>query len=161
MTRKNIFIHSFVFCLLFSLFLVQIPAQETSFSGSLTAQAGVGLPQTHDNKGHFLLGTTVFDGTVKSYMGESMMVVNSQLIYDALGAQSSNGTEALVSDDGSFALKLKEAYFDYNGGSWALRAGRQIAAWGKADAIQVADILCPQDNSGASPCVPSPGCLPH
>lgn len=147
MNRKNFFLHCSVFCIFFSLFLAQIPAQETSFSGSLTAQAGVGLPQTHDNKGHFLLGTTVFDGTVKSYMGESMMVVNSQLIYDALGAQSSNGTEALVSDDGSFALKLKEAYFDYNAGSWALRAGRQIAAWGKADSIQIADILCPQDNS--------------
>lgn len=147
MIRKNFFTSSFTLCLLSSLFLAQIPAQETSFSGSLTAQAGVGLPQTHENKGHFLLGTTVFDGTVKSYMGESMMVVNSQLIYDALGAQSSNGTEALVSEDASFALKLKEAYFDYNGGSWALRAGRQIAAWGKADSIQVADILCPQDSS--------------
>ena len=147
MIRKNFFTSSFTLFLLSSLFLAQISAQETSFSGSLTAQAGVGLPQTHENKGHFLLGTTVFDGTVKSYMGESMMVVNSQLIYDALGAQSSNGTEALVSEDASFALKLKEAYFDYNGGSWALRAGRQIAAWGKADSIQVADILCPQDSS--------------
>ena len=147
MTRKIFFTHCLSFCVFFSLFLVQVSAQETSFSGSLTTQAGVGLPQTHENKGHFLLGKTVFDGTVKSYMGESMMVVNSQLIYDALGAQSSNGTEAFVNDDGSFALKLKEAYFDYNGGSWALRAGRQIAAWGKADSIQIADILCPQDNS--------------
>ena len=147
MTPKKSFVCGFISCLLFALFLTQIPAQELSFSGSLTSQAGIVLPYTHENKGHFLLGTTAFDGTVKSYIGDSMIVVNSQLMYDALGAQSSNGTESLVSDNGSFALKLKEAYFDYNGGSWAIRAGRQIAAWGKADSIQIADILCPQDNS--------------
>lgn len=129
--------------------LTTFPAfsQEIQFSGNFTTQAGVGLPYTHDNSGDFLLGKTVFDGTVKSYLGESMFYLNGNIIYDALGSLSSNGTEALVSEDGTFALKLKEAYIDYNGGWWALRAGRQIAAWGKADSFQIADILCPQDTS--------------
>lgn len=128
-------------------FLGSLSAQELSFSGNLTAQAGAGIPSTHDNKGHFLVGTTVFDSTIKSYTDDSTLFVNSQLVYDALSGQSPNGTESLVSNDGTFAFKLKEAYFDYNGGSFAIRAGRQIAAWGKADSIQIADILCPQDNS--------------
>lgn len=126
---------------------VTLTAQEIDFSGNLTAQAGVGLPNTHENSGKFLLGTTVFDGVLKSYIGDSMMYANGQFIFDALAAQSSNGTESLVSEDNHFALKLKEAYFDYNGGWWALRAGRQISAWGKADDIQITDILCPQDCS--------------
>ncbi|MCR4823020.1 MAG: hypothetical protein K5873_09145 [Treponema sp.] len=128
-------------------FLGSLSAQELSFSGNLTAQAGVGMPSTHENKGHFLVGTTAFDSTIKSYTDDSTLFVNSQLVYDALSGQSSNGREAFVSDDGTFAFKLKEAYFDYNGGFFAVRAGRQIAAWGKADSIQIADILCPQDNS--------------
>ena len=124
-----------------------VTAQETTFSGNLSTLAGCGLPNTHENKGDYLVGQTVFDSTIKSYIDESMLLVNSQVVYDALAGQSSNGTESLVSSDGSFALKLKEAYLDYNGGFWAVRAGRQIAAWGKADEIQIADILCPQDNS--------------
>lgn len=128
-------------------FFGSLSAQEISFSGNLTAQAGAGLPSTHENKGHFLVGTTVFDSTIKSYTDDSTLFVNSQLVYDALAGQSPNGTESLVSNDGTFAFKLKEAYFDYNGGFYAIRAGRQIAAWGKADSIQIADILCPQDSS--------------
>lgn len=45
------------------------------------------------------------------------------------------------------SFKLKEAWADYDGKFWALRAGRQINAWGKADGLQVADILCPKDRA--------------
>ena len=148
MFSRKFFVLRFIGCILFSFsFLAVVTAQEVSFAGSLSTQFGVGLPSTHDNEGRFLVGTTTLDTTLKAYIGDSSLVVNSQLLYDALGGQSSNGTESFVALDGSFALKLKEAYFDYNGGSFAIRVGRQISAWGKADAIQVADILCPQDNS--------------
>ncbi|MBR0032864.1 MAG: hypothetical protein IJP61_11355 [Treponema sp.] len=148
MFSRKVFVLRFIGCILFSFsFLAVVTAQEVSFAGSLSTQFGVGLPSTHDNEGRFLVGTTTLDTTLKAYIGDSSLVVNSQLLYDALGGQSSNGTESFVALDGSFALKLKEAYFDYNGGSFAIRVGRQISAWGKADAIQVADILCPQDNS--------------
>ena len=143
MSKSRIFTSAF-----FAVFVLgELSAQELSFSGNLTAQAGAGIPSTHENKGHFLVGTTVFDSTIKSYTDDSTLFVNSQLVYDALSGLSPNGTESFVSNDGTFAFKLKEAYFDYNGGSFAIRAGRQIAAWGKADSIQIADILCPQDNS--------------
>ena len=134
-------------CAGLALCALPLSAQETEFSGSLTAQAGVGLPNTHDNKGDFLLGQTLFDGVLKSYLGESMVFVNAQLLYDALGAQSANGPSAFVSDNGIFALRLREAYMDWKGERFALRIGRQVAAWGKADELQIADILCPQDES--------------
>ncbi|EID85024.1 hypothetical protein MSI_15110 [Treponema sp. JC4] len=131
------------------LFALSLPAfaQEIEFTGSLTTQAGIGLPNTDDNKGDFLTGQTVFDGTMKSYLGESMAYVNGQVIFDAIGSQSTNGYSAFASDNGNFALHLKEAYLDWRGEMFALRVGRQIAAWGKADGIQVADVLCPKDDS--------------
>ena len=122
-------------------------AQEINFTGSLTSQAGIGLPHTHENKGDFLLGQNIFEGTIKSYIDEATVVVNAQLIHDALGAQSANGYSALVSDDGTFALKLKEAYLDWKGEMLALRVGRQIVSWGKADDIQITDVISPKDEA--------------
>ena len=122
-------------------------AQDINISGSLTSQAGIGLPHTHENKGDFLLGQAIFDGTIKSYLDEASVVVNAQIIHDALGGQSANGFSALVSDDGSFALKLKEAYIDWKGEILALRVGRQIVSWGKADDIQITDVICPKDEA--------------
>ena len=122
-------------------------AQETVFLGSLTSQAGVGLPNTHHNKGDFLLGQTIFDGTIKSYLDEAMVYVNGQIEHDALGSQSTNGSSAFVADDGTYALKLREAYIDWKGELLALRIGRQITSWGKADDIQITDVLNPRDES--------------
>ena len=122
-------------------------AQETVFSGNLSTQAGVGLPNTHHNKGDFLLGQTTFDGTIKSYFEESMILVNGQIVHDALGGQNTNGYSALVANDGSYALKLREAYIDWKGEMLALRVGRQITSWGKADDIQITDVLNPRDET--------------
>ena len=124
-----------------------ICAQETVFLGSLTSQAGVGLPNAHHNKGDFLLGQTTFDGTIKSYLDEAMVYVNGQIVHDALGAQSTNGSSAFVADNGTYALKLREAYIDWKGEMLALRIGRQIVSWGKADDIQITDVLNPRDET--------------
>ena len=126
-----------------------VGAQDINFAGSLTSQFGFGLPNAHKNKGDFLLGQTIFDGSIKSFYEESMVYVNAQIVHDALGSQSSNGHSGFVSDDGSIALKLREAYIDWKGGIFALRIGRQIVSWGKADDIQITDIISPKDESGA------------
>jgi len=122
-------------------------AQEMEYSGSFITQAGAGLPNTHHNKGDFLVGQTSFDSTFKVYIEESMLYINTILLYDALEGQSSNGASAFVSDNNDFVLHLKEAYIDWRGEKLALRVGRQISAWGKADDVQIVDILCPQDES--------------
>jgi hypothetical protein len=107
----------------------------------------VGLPNTHHNKGDFLLGQTIFDGTIKSYLDEAMVYVNGQIVHDALGSQSTNGSSAFVADDGTYALKLREAYIDWKGEMLALRVGRQVVSWGKADDIQITDVLNPRDET--------------
>ena len=141
-------LHSFILsCTAFAFTSTLSFAQEINFTGSLTSQAGIGLPHTHENKGDFLLGQNIFEGSIKSYIDEATVVVNAQLIHDALGAQSANGYSALVSDDGSFALKLKEAYLDWKGEMLALRVGRQIVSWGKADDIQITDVISPKDEA--------------
>ena len=122
-------------------------AQELDYSGSFITQAGAGLPNTHHNSGDLLVGQTSFDSTFKVYTDETMLYINTILLYDALAGQSSNGASAFVSDNNNFSLNLKEAYFDWRGEKLALRVGRQIAAWGKADDVQIVDILCPQDES--------------
>ena len=124
-------------------------AQDFDYRGNLTTQAGVGLPNTHHNSGDFLIGQTSFDSTFRVYTDETMLYVNTILLYDALSGQSSNGVSAFVSDEGNFALQLREAYFDWRGEKLALRVGRQISAWGKADEVQIVDILCPQDVSSS------------
>jgi hypothetical protein len=107
----------------------------------------VGLPNTHHNKGDFLLGQTIFDGTIKSYLDEAMVYVNGQIVHDALGSQSTNGSSVFIADDGTYALKLREAYIDWKGEMLALRVGRQIVSWGKADDIQITDVLNPRDET--------------
>lgn len=42
-------------------------------------------------------------------------------------------------------LELREAYLEYFSNKWDLRIGRQIIIWGKADGLQVTDIISPLD----------------
>lgn len=42
-------------------------------------------------------------------------------------------------------IELREAYFDYAGNFWDLRAGRQIIIWGVSDGIRITDIIAPMD----------------
>ena len=42
-------------------------------------------------------------------------------------------------------IELREAYLEYTADSWDMRVGRQIISWGKADGIQITDIICPGD----------------
>jgi hypothetical protein len=51
--------------------------------------------------------------------------------------------DAIEADDSRFCLK--ETYMDYQLGNWDWRVGRQIIAWGKADGVQVTDLICPID----------------
>lgn len=127
--------------------MVNLYAQETTYTGSITAKAGVSLANAHNHENDFTLGQTIFDGSFKTYFDEAMVYVNGQLVHDAIGSQSSNGMSGFVANDGSFALKLKEAYIDWKSGMFALRIGRQIVSWGKADDFQITDVVSPFDES--------------
>lgn len=42
-------------------------------------------------------------------------------------------------------FELREAYLEYAGRNWDLRAGRQIIIWGVSDGIRITDIIAPMD----------------
>lgn len=42
-------------------------------------------------------------------------------------------------------FELREAYLEYAGNNWDLRAGRQIIIWGVSDGIRITDIIAPMD----------------
>jgi hypothetical protein len=42
-------------------------------------------------------------------------------------------------------IELREAYLDYAGSGWDMRAGRQIIIWGVSDGIRITDIIAPMD----------------
>ncbi len=42
-------------------------------------------------------------------------------------------------------VELREAWFEYAGSVWDMRAGRQIIKWGNTDGIPITDVICPGD----------------
>lgn len=122
-------------------------AVDFSPAGKIQGLAGVGLGFDKKNAGDFLLGNLRLDGSLKMYEGDCSAFIDGFLMGDAIGSQSSFQAADFVSDNGAFRLRLKEAWMDYDGGFWALRIGRQSTAWGKADGLQVADVLCPKDEN--------------
>ena len=42
-------------------------------------------------------------------------------------------------------VELREAYLEYASDRWDMRIGRQIVVWGKADGVQITDMVSPMD----------------
>jgi hypothetical protein len=42
-------------------------------------------------------------------------------------------------------IQLREAFMQYTGSNWDLKAGRQIITWGVADGLRVTDLISPMD----------------
>ncbi|HBG66243.1 MAG TPA: hypothetical protein DDW78_07205 [Treponema sp.] len=119
-------------------------AQEIQFSGDAETLLGVALPYT-DNAWDFVVAQLKLNGVIDVFADESTLHVSAGGIFDGLQGQSTDDVLSVTAGDGAFSARLKEAYFDYNGGIWSVRLGRQISAWGKADGLTVTDILCPKD----------------
>ena len=112
------------------------------FSGDIETVWGVGAPWTDSdtNAGRFSLGTTNFTGKLDAYYGNSSAYAEATLSYDAVNTAGGNLTEG-------FDLSLGELWADYTESFWGVRIGRQKAAWGKADGIDITNVLCPSDMS--------------
>ena len=117
------------------------------FSGDIETLWGVGAPWTDSDTsaGRFSLGTTNFTGKLDAYYGNSSACAEATFAYDATGAL--NGTEGSGNLGNGFDLSLGELWLDYTESFWGVRIGRQKAAWGKADGIDITNVLCPQDMS--------------
>ena len=123
--------------LLAGLLCARIFADGISFSGDISTTWGVFAPWTNeDTAGDFSLGNTNFTGKVDAWYGNSSALAEGTVSYDAL--------------KGGFEFSLGELWVDYTESFWGLRIGRQKAAWGKADGIDITNVLCPTDMSSFS-----------
>ena len=129
----------FSFALLLSFFIILEPlsADGVDFSGDVSTSWGVFAPWTNDDTaGDFSLGNTNFTGKVDAWYGNSSALAEGSVLYDAL--------------TNSLDFSLGELWLDYTDSFWGLRIGRQKAAWGKADGIDITNVLCPSDMSSFS-----------
>lgn len=113
------------------------------FSGEVKTLWGIGAPWTEADTfaGRFLLGDTSFTGSLDAYWGNSSAFAEGTVSYDA--TRASLGLSALD-------FSLGELYLDYTDSFWGIRIGRQKAAWGKADGVDITNVLCPSDMSSFS-----------
>lgn len=65
--------------------------------------------------------------------------------FDAFYGFVSVNTEKNWQIDGETGVDLQEAWLEYAAGNWDLRIGRQIIIWGRADGVQITDIVSPPD----------------
>ena len=126
---------SFVFLVFFSTALF---AQGVDFSGEIETLWGVGAPWTDSDTsaGQFLLGDTAFTGTLDAYFDKSSALVDGSVSYNALSNE--------------LDFSVNELWLDYSSSFWGLRIGRQKTAWGKADGIDITNVICPKDMSSFS-----------
>lgn len=105
------------------------------FSGNIETLWGAAAPWTDSDTsaGCFTLGTTTFTGTIDVYYDNSSALAEGSVTYDAV--------------NNSLEYSVDELWLDYTESIWGLRIGRQKAAWGKADGIDITNVLCPSDMS--------------
>ena len=129
---KKIIIFSIICLLCTALF-----ADGASFSGDISTTWGIFAPWTNDETANdFSLGNTDFTGKVDAWYGNSSALAEGTISYDAL--------------TNKLDFTLGEIWLDYTESFWGVRIGRQKAAWGKADGIDITNVLCPSDMSSFS-----------
>ena len=116
-------------------FITGIFAEGVEFSGDIQTQWGVGAPWTNKDTsaGKFTLGNTSFTGKIDAWYGNSSALAEGSISYDAL--------------TNSINFSLGELWADYTSSFWGARIGRQKVAWGKADGIDITNVICPSDMS--------------
>ncbi len=112
-------------------------ADGVDFSGEVSTSWGVFAPWTNeDTAWDFSLGNTNFTGKVDAWYGNNSALAEGTIGYDALSKK--------------LDFSLGELWVDYTESFWGVRIGRQKAAWGKADGIDITNVLCPSDMSSFS-----------
>ena len=114
-----------------------LSAQGVEFSGDVNTKWGVAAPWTNEEgAGRFTIGDTFIKGKINAWYGNSSCYAEGTFSYDVLGGGNlSNG----------FNLSLNELWADYSSSFWGIRIGRQKTACGKADGIDITNVICPSD----------------
>ena len=141
-----------LFSICFILLLLSLLYAEggAEFSGDSETLWGVGAPWTDEDvaAGKFTLADTTFTGKLDAYYNNSSAYAEATFAYDAAGALNGEGGSGNLG--GGFDLSLGELWIDYTSSFWGIRIGRQKAVWGKADGIDITNVLCPADMSSLS-----------
>ena len=125
------------------------------FSGSIETLWGASSPWTERNsRGRLTLGTTSFTGKLDAYYGNSSAYAEASFTYDSVAAQNGENSED------SLKFSCGELWADYTDSFWGVRIGRQKTAWGKADGIDIVNVICPSDYSSLSAMVSDDSKLP-
>ena len=108
------------------------------FTGDIQTIWGVGAPWTDEDAsaGRLLLGDTSLKGKLDAWYDNSSALAEGSVSYDAVVKKLN--------------FSLNELWIDYTDSVWGIRIGRQKAAWGKADGIDITNVLCPTDMSSFS-----------
>ena len=128
-------IKNFILISLLVIYFPLIAEGGVDFSGEIQTLWGAGVPWTDGDTsaGKFLLGTTEFTGTLDAYYDNSSALAEASVSYDAV--------------TGELDWSLNELWFDYTSSFWGIRIGRQKTAWGKADGVDITNVICPGDMS--------------
>ena len=127
----------FFFSLILIISCTYLFSEGVSFSGDIVTKWGVFAPWTDDKTANdFSLGNTNFTGKVDTWYGNSSAFAQGSINYDALTNQIN--------------FSLSELWIDYSESNWGLRIGRQKVAWGKADGVDITNVICPSDMSSFS-----------
>lgn len=136
---------AFCMCVLFVRANGALYAQDITFSGSV--QTALGVYVRGERAGNFSRAQETAAGELDVRFANCEAFIAGNVFFNAL-ASFSDGTFSFADGLGA---ELKEAYFSWTspefgrGLTAGITVGRQISAWGKADGIRIADVLCPQN----------------
>ena len=86
-----------------------------------------------------LKGQNEFNASRTRFRGEIFSQIEDASLFVSFNAISNN---ILKNETG---IELREAFVEYVASKWDMRVGRQIITWGKADGMQITDIICSGD----------------
>ncbi len=119
--------------------------QEVSFSGSVKTRVGAYVYGSR--AGRFSEVKNIVSGALDASAFGCAAYIDGSVSFDGVKAAA----EEPFSVPAGLSAALKEAWFSWHTENAAgtltfgIKAGRQISAWGKADGIRIADVLCPKD----------------
>ena len=138
-------------CAFATLLTFPLCALDLTLSTTLETKAAVAIPtdvdEDYDRRWDLLQGDTSAEFKLDASHDAHSAFLDCAILFDAIGAGSSGIALDRDDEERNFFFKFKEGWYDYNGGFWSVRVGRQITAWGAADGLQVADVLCPKDET--------------
>ena len=105
-----------------------LEGQKLEFNGFIDSYHAVRIKDPHD----FMSSRSRFRGEMRGLHGNTGFYA------------SINANHNYLLPELTF-LELREAYLDYAGTNWDLRAGRQIIIWGVSDGIRITDVISPMD----------------